>query len=624
MIAVSDFTLQVGNVRFAPSVHGRVTWAEEVRRRFAEWRPDVVAVELPASLRALILEGVMRLPVVTAVCFRERRAPDARLCYVPIDPCDAMIEAVRLALEHGVPIAFVDADVTDYREEPVALPCDYVADRAGGHAYCERVWDFLRGREKSEDDVWREAFMAARLSALATERERVLWVGGFSHWPALAEALRAGPRPRKTPEASDVSRVAPPPEDALLAAVKPRSLWQTLVEMPYVAFLYECAREGEQIDGPSGFPKLEAVRTIFLEAEKAYRESTKETVNVTQWRALMQYARNLTLLSGRYRPTLYETVVAARNTVDGDFAAETYDIAVSYPYQRLPDDLPQLGVHGDRARLGDERFLAKPRWPQRPGKISRIRLRRRPPKRHLEFWKALWHLTPRFGICSWPPEDERQERFMDFVRKRALQVVTDDRSHVEEFASSFKNGLDLRETLRNWHTGKLYVRETPPPLGQVGPVVVIFRDEPTEFEGGWRETLYAEHNNESDIAFYADALGEHVVGPGICYTHFNGIMSVFPACHIRDPWTDPVVGEYPTCSETLLAAAILYSHLRYIAYVAARPPDPHLRALASANRRHIIYLPIQMFSRKALTGVRKFHILDGHHVRRYAAEFPDP
>jgi hypothetical protein len=134
-------------------------------------------------------------------------------------------------------------------------------------------------------------------------------------------------------------------------------------------------------------------------------------------------------------------------------------------------------------------------------------------------------------------------------------------------------------------------------------------------------TLYAEHQNESDISFYADPLGENVVGPGICRTHFRGILSVYPAKRIPDVWTNPAIEEYPTCAETLLAAGILYSDARYVAYVAAKPPPAHLRQMAGHLGHEIIYIPIATFSRQMLRKIRKFHILQGHHIRDFAGDY---
>ena len=35
----------------------------------------------------------------------------------------------------------------------------------------------------------------------------------------------------------------------------------------------------------------------------------------------------------------------------------------------------------------------------------------------------------------------------------------EDLARTEKFTSSLKDGLDVRESLRNWHTGELSVRE---------------------------------------------------------------------------------------------------------------------------------------------------------------------
>lgn len=210
---------------------------------------------------------------------------------------------------------------------------------------------------------------------------------------------------------------------------------------------------------------------------------------------------------------------------------------------------------------------------------------------------------------------------MDFLRKRALQVVTEDRKQVREFSTSMLDGLDIRETMRNWHTGKLYVQSTPQPRGRVGAVVLIFQDEPLAFEPTWRTTLYAEHQNESDISFFATPLGEHVVGPRISRTEFGGILSVYPAWGIPDIWSLGLGGRIRWCSEALGLAALLFSPHRYIAYVAAEPPRSWLCDLARNYRRHFVYLPRHMFSDARLKKIRRFHILNGRDVRAWARDY---
>jgi hypothetical protein len=43
--------------------------------------------------------------------------------------------------------------------------------------------------------------------------------------------------------------------------------------------------------------------------------------------------------------------------------------------------------------------------------------------------------------------------------------------------------------------------------------------------------------------------------------------------------------------------------------------------MAARLGKKIIYLPIGIFSPVTLKKIRQFHVLDGHHVRRYAKDY---
>jgi hypothetical protein len=392
-----------------------------------------------------------------------------------------------------------------------------------------------------------------------------------------------------------------------------------------VTFLFEQSREELELSGDAMFDKLGAVQTIFEIAERTYQSANKESINLTQWKALLQYTRNLSLIRGRLRPDLYEISVGARGIVDGDYGYEVYELASSYPPQEdKATDLPWFRIRNGRGAVQgrEERFRLLARWQEPPMETVRLGFRRRPTKELRQYWKEQWDHSIHFGICSWPPEDDVQERFMDYIRKRALRIVTEDRRQVQEFSTSLLDGIDIRETTRNWHTGKLFVQSTPPPLGRVGAVVLVFHDEPLEeAEYSWRTTLYAEHQNESDISFYAIPLGEHVVGPRICRTEFGGILSIFPAWGIPDVWGFQLGEQITTCGDALLTAAILFSPDHYVAYVSPKPPRPVLKELAAAYKKHILYMPLHTFSQSHLKKIRRFHILDGHDVRGWARDY---
>ena len=606
--------LQFDRIRVVPSVHGRLAFACQVRRAFATTRPVCVAVELPPGLRDAVLEAVDYLPQIAAVCYREQTAEN-RLCYLPISPADSIVEAIRLAREYDLPLEFVDLDVEPFDESVQPMPDDYAVEKIGLDAYTYAAVSALTPSRAGESSFVREQHMAWRLRQLRTRYRLVLFVCGIGHIRRIFEFYATG---------GDLASRSAPPRDVSLAHLTSGSLLRAFREIPYVVHLYEQARANDELDGGWHFDKLQAVRALLLTAEQPYKAQYKEEINVTQWRTLLQYTRNLALTQMNVCPEFYEVVMGAKSVVDGDYGAVVHEIASSYPPQLEFSKYPALELlPRDRGRLGqsDERHWLKPRPARPPEQSVRIRFRRRPTQRECRLWRELWNRSFHAGICSWPPEDKIQEDFMAYVRKRALQVVSEDKQQVMEFTTSFYDGLDIRETMRNWHEGKLYVKYTPPPRGQVGPVVLIFEDEPMDRIDSWRVTLYAEHQNESDISFYAEPLGDQVIGPGICRTYFRGILSVFPAKRIPDVWTYPLIEEYPSCAEKLLAAAILYSDARYIAYVAPKPPAATMRQMAGYYRREIIYLPIFTFSRRMLRTIRKFHILDGHHVRAFAADY---
>ena len=85
--------------------------------------------------------------------------------------------------------------------------------------------------------------------------------------------------------------------------------------------------------------------------------------------------------------------------------------------------------------------------------------------------------------CSYPPEDDKIESFNTHVREQAKLLLGEDLARSEKFTSSLKDGLDIRETLRNWHTGDLYVKEIPPARGTIEIVVFLF-ESPADPERG--------------------------------------------------------------------------------------------------------------------------------------------
>ena len=228
-------------------------------------------------------------------------------------------------------------------------------------------------------------------------------------------------------------------------------------------------------------------------------------------------------------------------------------------------------------------------------------------------------------ICSHPPEDLVIEGWGHYIKKKAGQILAAENTRTVPFTSSLMDGIDLRETIRNWHEGKLYVKENRPLQGKVGSVVLIFdedlADENKRERFPWRVTWLGEHEQESDMAFYSTPSGQHLVGPGISRCQYGGFMLTYPPMRVYDIWQDPYFEVARTKPERLLLAAIDYCEESQIAYIAAKPPRSWCHSVASRYRKKIIYLPLGIFSPVFLKKIRTFHVLDGHHVRKYANEY---
>ncbi len=630
--------LDFKNIHFVPSIHQRMAFADEVLRRAEDLKPDCIAVELPPEISSWVVRGVLRLPQLSAVCLPSLGA-EGELHFVPIDPADSLVEAVRYGLENEIDVEWIDAEPSPAKLAAVDLPDDLMIEKVGLEAYAETIEPYLRNQNDSRSrqtmPTLRDRLMAARLIELGKHHKQVLCVLGFGHFfevRRLTEEYWA-----RCEELNGQDETPPSPaRGPFLTHLEIDSIPEILREIPHVAWQREMERgrdhaapdrDSRLVDqdapGQGRFDKLEALRNTLKRAERSYRDEYRTTISLTCQRALYQFTRNLALTRGRLQPDTYELILGANGTVDGDYGYEVYKLANSYPEQSEDSDLPTLRVHAGRGSIsdGDEKFMMRSAFGDPMTETIRMRFRRRPTVEMKAEWKEEWQASDTRGMCSWPPEDERQERFMMFIRKRALEVIGRDKSQVVEFSTSIMDGLDIRETVRNWHSKKLFVRQTPQPQGRVGGVVVVFEDSRLDSIFSWRCTLYAENANESDISFYATPLGDKVVGPRISRTEFGGILSIYPSLGIPDIWQFPLAKQVKTCADVLLLAAIVFSPDRFIAYVAGRPPSSMMRGMAARAGKHIIYMPLTSLPRAQVKRIRNFHILSGRDVRRYAADY---
>jgi hypothetical protein len=165
------------------------------------------------------------------------------------------------------------------------------------------------------------------------------------------------------------------------------------------------------------------------------------------------------------------------------------------------------------------------------------------------------------------------------------------------------------------------VKVIPPSRGSVEAVVFLFEipADPQVYTN--RATWYAEHAEESTLAFYATDHMATLIGPGIAQADYGGALFLFPPRPIPDIWTDPRLDFADTLEERLLAGAFVHSRERHVAVVSPRPPLASWRRLARRFQRKIVHLPLKRFGGQLIERLRRFHVLNGRTVRSYAADF---
>jgi len=601
-----------GAVEVIPVLHGTLESAVEVHQRLgalaAAGGAAAVAVELPETCEAEVLRGIRRLPRVSVVHYTDR---SGRPVYLLIEPQDPACEALRFALERGWPAHCVDRDVDDYPRRRDALPDPYAITRTGYAAYVAACEAALGGGAAADVDLLRERTMAWHARALAAGGRRVVLVCGVAHAPRLRAMLDAEPvRPLGKRRRAGV----------MVSHLSAEAAREVLSEPPFVLAAWERWRAARASGGAAGAapPDRLAVQHDLIErARAAYHDSTGDEATPQAVRVLFRFARNYALLEGRLVPDLYELLVAARGSVDGDFAYEVWELGTAWEPQNGAQDLPSLHLRIEDLYENARHIRFERRLKRKRKSFLRL-VRRRAKEGRPGEWKEDWR---GWSICSHPPEDLILETYAAFLRKRAAKILAEHNARVEPFATSLLDGVDVRETLRHWHERRIWVREDRLVQGKVGALVMVF-DEDEDDRYDWTMTWQGEHENESDQALYSTEPGEQLIGPGISRCEYGGFLLTYPPGRMFGVWED---GDYDevarTKAERLLLAALDYNADRFVLHVGPRPPRSWFQTLAGRLGQKILHLPIGQLSPVTLKKIRVFHVLDGKHVRAYATEY---
>ncbi len=577
------FSLQYENIQLLPLLPYQMEFAAIAHSRLQALGAEAIAIDLPEAYEDAFLAASMRLPDISLI-------KKAEGTYFLVEPCDARFEALRYSLE---------AQTKRYciaKSDKLSLlshyPDAYAVYRIGLEKYYKGV-----SKEKELDEE--SKYQARRLKDLSLRHESVLYLGQIDRLPQILHALKS----QSFDKTCQVDRKL-----ALLCTPSEKSYREILLTGAYFLNAYELARKEGQL--PLDRQKL--IFSLFDEAKGRYCKNTNNDFPHYQSKNLAKFSRNLALRKGLLLADLHLQITAARACVDHNYAYELWELATHYPFYKNIDQLTTVDISpkelwGDSKNIRFElKSKSKKSFFKRLEKSKEI-----PQKAQDSFF---------FSICSHPPEDLIIENFAEFLQKKSQQVLMEENARTIPFSSSLEEGIDCKESIRHWHEKKLYVKKQGKAQGACGSVVVIF-DEDENDKYPWKTTWQGEHNQESDMAFYASPAGEKLVGPGISKSKYGGFLMSYPPRRLYDVWSDPDYSHLRSKAEVLLLAGIDYATKPLIAYVAAKAPRSLFKSIAKRYGRKIVFIPIGSLSRVLLSKIRSFHVLDSQKRRSIADDY---
>ncbi|MBD3421538.1 MAG: hypothetical protein GF398_15575 [Chitinivibrionales bacterium] len=595
-------------ITLVPILHGNVYFSGHVRTLCTNTQFDCVAVDLPEPFEEKLRSAVDRLPFISAVYAHAFEEP---WYYIPTDPSDAAIEGIRQTIHNRIPARCIGYPQLRKPTTYGGFPDSHAIEKLGLDAYVSLCLRIIGNPAKNSPEDAAGAFIARKLHDLRADFDSILALVHVKH---IARTIL------HYANAAYLNRQLPAPPQYFVDSnfINPDHLYFALGELPFVTGKLEKERQDPFA------PRTEVITTIkelFQETRDEYLEDQESIIELSPARiqVALKFIRNLTLLDQRMIPDLFDIVAAAKGVGGNAYALKILKSAKYYPFLpfTLDDPLMSLGIDRLTTPLDDTTHEAINLLRDTPLVWKTLSIKPDPTQLQKKKYRYRWNPM---GMCSHVPEDRTIESFNTYLRQKAKRTMCEDMTNAEKFTASVKDGIDFRETLRNWHTGDIYVKEIPPSRGDLDTVIIIFDAEHDE-RYPHCSTWYAEHNQESTLSFFASDPFENMIGPGVARAYYGGISLLFPPRHIPNTFEVTDRMHLRNLTERLTYGAMLFSRERNVAYIAAKRPGARLNLLASRLKKHLVWIPLNSFSSETLRKLRRFHILNGKIVRSWAGHF---
>ncbi len=225
-------SLRRGRFTYFPVAPGRMEFALEVRQAILRERPQIIALELPATLQPAWMRAIERLPAMSLIFYPDDSPnDDSDAIYILVEPADAFTEAIRTGLEIGAEIVFADPEAAERPHVKDLYPDAYAIRHIGLRRYVEAYRVYPQPR--SPEIARHAAGIAWKLQG-ADPLANVLVVVSLNLLDPLLDAM-------EEPQAQPLARTHR--EGIELLNPHPESLAEIASEYPQLQWRYEQFRE---------------------------------------------------------------------------------------------------------------------------------------------------------------------------------------------------------------------------------------------------------------------------------------------------------------------------------------------------------------------------------------------
>jgi hypothetical protein len=426
---------------------------EYIRKNFSR-RNFILAIDLPYGFEQTVLAAAKRLPVISLILDITGRG-------IPVVPTHAPMEAVRLFLEYGMDMHFVDSSLPVTGDIGEWYRFVEMAQYIGVKEILKNPQNFgisleeLFGVKKSDNPV--EPYHFAHLSQEYRKRITAILPEEKNRYIDSRNRLMAHRLKRLLDSGNEVIFVCNelnalrvtnylsedidcPIDDKLVlpsltCTISRENVHKVTHEVPHFMYLFDLYRNGE-------FTRFDYIKKLFL--------MTRTIEYPDDIKACIQYSMKLALTEGQLYPDTYLMTVAAQAIIDDFYAGKVLKEALTYPYADISEtNCP--GIEGfldyNLQRVPHRTIVLK-----KENERDRDYTKRKKMKRWSWSWYSRW--------LRHSSHYETEKKLYYYLLSNFSFKNKKKKFRPKKFCSGLKYGIDFRATLRKSAEGRdLYVKE---------------------------------------------------------------------------------------------------------------------------------------------------------------------